>query len=222
MERTINHHLTEGIIVAYVAGTLSEAFNLLVATHVSMCDECRAAVAAHEAVGGAVLDDIECTALEDGALEACFDLIESRPADPIRVPNSKKSHDNTDKVFPSPLQDYVGGDLDSVKWRKIGGGIKQAILPTSNDATVRLLYIPGGCEVPDHGHNGTEMTLVLKGAFRDELDQFSAGDVEICDSDVEHTPIAMEGEPCICLAATDAPLKFSGFIPKIAQPFLRI
>ena len=49
-----------------------------------------------------------------------------------------------------------------------------------------------------------------------------AGDIEICDPNVEHTPVAEPGEDCICLAATDAPLKFSGLLPKIAQPFLRI
>ena len=36
------------------------------------------------------------------------------------------------------------------------------------------------------------------------------------------TPVAEEGEDCICLAATDAPLKFNALLPRIAQPFLRI
>ncbi|MEQ8255670.1 MAG: transcriptional regulator, partial [Roseovarius confluentis] len=37
-----------------------------------------------------------------------------------------------------------------------------------------------------------------------------------------HTPVAEVGADCICLAVTDAPLRFRGFIPRIAQPFLRI
>ena len=222
MTYEIKHHLTEAVVMAYAAGTLPEAFSLLVATHVSMCDECRALVAAHEFVGGAMLEDTSEVALSDDALEACFCKIEAGPKDPILVPNKSTPATITKGAFPQPLQDYVGGDLDAVKWRKVGGGVQQAILRTSKDATVRLLRIPGGCEVPDHGHHGTEMTLVLQGAFRDEFSEFHAGDVEICDADVEHTPIALEGEDCICLAATDARLKFSGFLPKIAQPFLRI
>jgi putative transcriptional regulator len=67
-----------------------------------------------------------------------------------------------------------------------------------------------------------EMTLVLKGAFRDELARFGRGDVEIANEDLEHTPVAEEGEDCICLAATDAPLKFNALIPRIAQPFIGI
>jgi putative transcriptional regulator len=67
-----------------------------------------------------------------------------------------------------------------------------------------------------------EMTLVLKGAFRDEYARFGRGDVEIANEDLEHTPVAEAGEDCICLAATDAPLKFNALIPRIAQPFIGI
>ena len=109
-----------------------------------------------------------------------------------------------------------------MKWKSLGGGVKQAILPTSKAATARLLYIPAGAAVPDHGHQGTEMTLVLQGAFVDEEDRFARGDVEVANEDMEHTPIADMGEDCICLAVTDAPLKFNAFIPRLAQRFLRI
>ena len=53
---TIRHHLSDQLLMAYSAGDLPEAFNLVVATHVSLCDECRARAEAYEAVGGAVLD----------------------------------------------------------------------------------------------------------------------------------------------------------------------
>ena len=125
-------------------------------------------------------------------------------------------------VFPAPLADYVGGDLSAVRWRRVGGGVKQAILPTGKDATARLLFIPAGTAVPDHGHRGMELTLVLQGAFADASDQFGRGDVEIADEEMEHTPVALAGQDCICLAATDAPLRFRGLLPRLAQPLLRI
>ena len=125
-------------------------------------------------------------------------------------------------VLPAPLQDYVGGDLSAVKWKPMGMGVKQAILPTSRDASARLLYIPAGVAMPDHGHRGTEMTMVLQGAFQDEGDYFARGDVEFADEDLTHTPVADIHEDCICLAVTDAPLRFNTMIPRIAQRFLRI
>jgi putative transcriptional regulator len=67
-----------------------------------------------------------------------------------------------------------------------------------------------------------ELTLVLQGAFRDTSDRFGPGDVEIATEDMEHTPVAEAGTDCICLAASDAPLRFNGLIPRMAQPFFRI
>jgi putative transcriptional regulator len=101
-------------------------------------------------------------------------------------------------------------------------GVKQAILPTSKGATARLLFIPAGAAMPDHGHQGTELTLVLKGAFQDADGYFARGDVEIADSGVQHIPVADIHEDCICLAVTDAPLRFTGFLPRIFQRFARI
>ena len=76
--------------------------------------------------------------------------------------------------------------------------------------------------MPDHGHNGMELTLVLQGAFSDEDGYFARGDIEIAHEDVDHMPVADISQDCICLAVTDAPLRFKGLLPRLAQPFLRI
>ena len=89
-------------------------------------------------------------------------------------------------------------------------------------AKARLLYIPAGSKVPDHGHRGLELTLVLAGSFYDEGAWFRRGDVEEADATVEHQPVAGPEEACICLAVTDAPLRFRSLIPRLAQPFLGI
>ena len=209
----IKHHLSDALLMSYAGGGLNEAFSLVVASHVEMCDDCRARLGAFEAVGG-TLFDCDATASEVD-LDATFALIDAGAPEPTPLKRQ-------DGIFPSALQDYVGGDLSAVKWRSIGMGVRQAILPTSKDASARLLYIPAGKAVPDHGHRGTELTLVLQGAFSDEFDRFGAGDLEIATEEDEHTPVADSGLDCICLAATDAPLKFNGLIQRIAQPFLRI
>lgn len=212
---TIRHHLTDPLLMSYAAGTLPEAFSLVVATHVSLCDECRARLAAFDAVGGAVLDRCDGADLSDASLEACFAKIDAGEGAP--TPGARRKG-----VLPGPLVDYLGGGLEQVKWRNLGMGVRQAILPTDKAASARLLHIPGGQAVPDHGHRGMELTLVLQGAFRDETDRFGPGDVEIADESLDHTPVAEAGVDCICLAATDARLRFNALIPRLAQPFLRI
>jgi len=215
--KQIKHHLTEPLLIGYAAGTLPEAFNLVVATHITMCDSCRAALAEYEAVGGEIMLGNDPVDVAEDALAATLALIDNgsyvEPSKPARAKNS---------VFPGPLQEYVNGDIHSLKWRKVGGGVSQLVLQTSDDASVRLLRIPAGTAVPDHGHQGTELTLVLQGAFIDEEDRFAAGDVEVANQDLNHTPVAENGVDCICLAATDAPLRFNGFMPRLAQRFIGI
>lgn len=212
----IKHHLTDALLMGYSAGALPEAFNLVVATHISVCDECRARLAEFDTVGGAVLDSVETEALNDDALALALARIAGE------LPEDLQPVVASTGVFPRPLQDYVGGDVEAVNWRYIGGGVRQAILETSKDATVRLLHIPAGTAVPDHGHKGTEITMVLQGAYRDDDGVYARGDIEVADEALVHTPIAEPGEDCICIAATDARLKFNALLPKIAQPFLRI
>ena len=212
----IKHHLTDSLLMGYASGNLPEAFSLVVATHISLCDECRARLASFDAVGGALIDEDDKVEMTENALNATLELIARASSAP------KPSTPTKGAVLPSPLQGYVGGDLDSVRWRNLGGGVKHAVLKTSSQATVRLLQIPAGAAMPDHGHNGTELTLVLKGAFQDEDGRFGRGDIEIANEDLHHTPIAEEGDVCICLAATDAPLRFRRLIPRIAQPFIGI
>jgi len=212
----INHHLTDKLLMAYAAGALPEAFSLTVATHVSMCDECRARLGAFDSLGGAVLDRAGPVAMAEASLSATMERIRNG------APEINRAAPRQRGALPAPLRDYVGGDLDAVRWRPIGMGVKQAIVPTSRAATARLLYIPAGAAVPDHGHRGTELTLVLQGAFVDETDRFGPGDIEVAGEDLHHMPVADTGADCICLAATDAPLRFRSIIPRLAQPFLRI
>lgn len=215
----ITHHLSDKLLLAYSAGTLPEAFNLAVATHIAMCDDCRARALSYDAVGGALLADSldDDVSMHHTALAATMARIAVPAPDPGAMPLPK-----ADSVLPGPLRDYVGGGTEAIRWRGIGGGVRQAILPTSASATARMLYIPAGTAVPDHGHGGLELTLVLQGAFADETARFGRGDIEIADADLNHQPIAEPGEDCICLAVTDAPLKFRKLLPRLAQPFLRI
>ncbi|HKL69038.1 ChrR family anti-sigma-E factor [Salibaculum sp.] len=221
MKHEINHHLTDALLMGYSAGILPEAFNVVVAAHVSLCDDCRARLTEFDAVGGEVVAMGGTAKMDPDSLTRTLAAIAGEPPAPDADVHAARTHADPG-VLPQPIRDYVGGDLDAVKWRRVGGGVRQAILPTSANASVRLLHIPAGCAVPDHGHAGTELTLVLQGAFRDETDRFGTGDIEVANEDLDHQPVAEDGIDCICLAATDAPLKFNSMLPKLAQPFLRI
>jgi putative transcriptional regulator len=75
---------------------------------------------------------------------------------------------------------------------------------------VSLLRVAPGAGLPMHTHTSDEITLVLRGGYTAGEAAFRRGDVEIADPDVEHRPLAMLDQPCICLVIADSPLQFSG------------
>jgi putative transcriptional regulator len=209
-----HHQAPDDLLMGYATGTLPHAFDLVLATHVSLCDDTRARLESFDAIGGAVLGDMPCADVAEDSLEQTMAKIGG--AAPIKRPAHSKD------AFPAPLQDIVGGGTDAVRWRNVGGGVKQCVLHSDDGGTARLLRIPAGRKMPSHSHHGTEMTLVLTGAFSDDDGTYARGDLEIADANVHHTPVAEPGVDCICLVATDARLKFQGLLPRIAQPFVGI
>jgi putative transcriptional regulator len=211
----IKHHISDDLLMGYAAGALPQAFDLVVATHVSLSDDARARLAGFEELGGVVLSDMEEAELAEDSLEQTLARIAGTPV--------RKSRRHRRTVFsPPPCARSWAATRTAVKWRSLGTGAKQCVLTNDDGVSARLLYIPAGQAMPEHGHRGMELTLVLKGAYRDETDRFARGDVEFADQDMDHTPIAEEGEDCICLVATDQRLKFKGLLPRIAQPFIGI
>jgi len=209
----VTHHIPDDIIEAYASGALPHAFAVVVATHLSLCDACRATAEACDALAGTALDALDGPA-PDAALRARTLAILDEPlrkSAPIAAPRG---------IYPGAVAAELGGG--NPRWRNLGAGIRQQILSSGAEGSVRLLHIPGGKAVPDHGHNGLEMTLVLQGSFHDQTGQYGRGDVQVVATEIEHTPIADAGPACICLAATDAPLRFNALIPRLLQGIFKI
>lgn len=214
---SIQHHIADDLLVSYASGALAEGWSLAVACHLAMCPSCRARLATAEAIGGDMLDSIEPDPLDAVAWER----VQSRLGDPVAPPRTPVSGGATD--LPQPLRSYVGGGLDAIKWRNLGKGASQLRIRTGDRETqVRLLRIPAGKPVPEHSHGGRELTLVLSGRFGDSTGSFGPGDIEDADGSITHQPVATPEADCICLAVTDAPLKFSSWVVRLLQPALGI
>ncbi len=208
----ITQHTPDSMLAAYAAGTLPHAFSVVVASHISLCDQCRTALGAHQAVGGLVLEEVDAVGVSGGLKSDILAQLDD-PYTPEPV------YDRSG-IYPGPVMEALKGRAP--RWKTLGMGVRQSILSAGREGSVRLLYIPPGQAVPDHSHNGLELTLVLQGSFSDETGRFGVGDLEIGDESLHHTPTADPGDPCICLAATDAPLRFDAFIPRLLQPLFKI
>ena len=210
------HHPSDALLLSYAAGTTAEAEALAMSTHLTFCPDCRARLAAAEAVGGALLDRIEQAALPAGALQVVLARLDE-PAPAADQP-SPQAMDG----LPQALAGYAAEALARSGWRMLAPGIRQLELTTAGGAKARLLKLKPGTVLPEHGHRGTELTILLAGSYTDALGQFQRGDMAEHDESVVHRPVVDDGPECVALIVTEAPLKFSGWIARLAQPLIGI
>lgn len=212
------HHPADALLVDYAAGAMKEPMALLVATHLALCPQCRNQVETLESVGGALLETIEPADVDDATLDALMARLDDHGVEDD-VPADR--HDDGDPLLPQPLRGYVGTSLTQLRWQGIGSFQYVDMGLGNGDTRTRLMRIAPGTAMPQHTHEGNELTLVLSGGFSDGALSFRRGDVAITDDTVDHRPIADAGEPCICLAVTDAPLKLTGRFGRLINPLIR-
>jgi len=192
------HHLNEQMLLAYSAGVLPEAFDLVIASHLYLSEQSRALQCCYDALGGVVLDTCEKARMSSTALSTTLHQIKTSPCD-CHAPKICTG------TFPEPLQAYVGPNLEEIRWRRLGKGLRHALIPISGDAHARLLFIPPGRPVPDFCQHGTELTLVLKGSYHYGNAHFRRGDIEIIPPARSAPPVACNKKGCVCLCAADHP-----------------
>lgn len=210
----ISHHFDDATLIAYSSGTLNKGMALLVESHLEMCENCMEQVQTSNRIGGDLLRQIQPVAMKSGSLDQVLSMLDDvEPEAPV----VSRSHN---AEVPASLVEYIGDDLDALDWKTMGMGVQQYDLKFGGAGAARLLRIQPGVSVPHHTHTGNELTLILRGSYSDEIGRFRVGDVADLDDQLEHQPIVDTEHECICLIATDSPLKFSGLMGKLVQPFI--
>jgi putative transcriptional regulator len=212
---TINHHPTEETLAAYAGGRLDQGRRVLVAAHVELCASCARVLSAADHIAGMRLEAIQPTPLEDDALSralARIDRAGSGEARPLPAPGK------------GPLDLEALAGYERGPWRWIGPGVhwRSVAVPVGEGARVFMLKAAPGTSLPHHTHSGTELTLILQGAFAHEGGRFGVGDFDEADDTIEHQPVVEPGDACICLVAMQGQLRLLGLLGRIMQPFVRM
>lgn len=217
----VHHHLDDTTLLRYASGDLDEAFLVVTAAHLAMCDHCRHAVRVAEEIGGELLEASDQAVLGADAFERVMQRIDSGEE---RITAKRQGTRARTGDVPLPLQRFVGNSLDAIRWKSVAPGVRKHDIKLSgpSNSSLYMLHIAPGKALPEHGHGGTEMTLVLSGAYRDELGRFGPGDIADLDEHVEHQPKVEQDAPCICLVATETPTRFKGFLSRLLQPLVGI
>ncbi|WP_122314805.1 ChrR family anti-sigma-E factor [Pseudomonas cichorii] len=213
------HHPDEATLVSYASGALSQAISLVTAAHLEQCAECRERVRHAERIGGLLMQQPRDNVVPlNGRAAMLARLDEPQPSlAPEPVPPAHEPD-----LLPVSLHAHFGRYLSKQPWKTLIPGVQRVRATGIEEGNLMLLRIAPGVSMPLHSHESSEMTLVLQGSYHDELGEYRPGDVADLDSDTQHQPTAHTEEYCICVAATDSPLRFQGLIARILQPLFGI
>ncbi|WP_421862477.1 ChrR family anti-sigma-E factor [Motiliproteus sp.] len=210
----IQYHPDDATLLAFSNATLERNFAVLVACHLRHCPRCRQRLRQAEQLGAELMQRLQPAEVSPDCKQALFDRLDE-PAGQTKSESHgaalpKKS------LIPALLQNWTDQDFETVPWKRIAPGIQQHKIDLGSSNLSLLRIAPGTC-MPAHGHQGSELTMVLRGSYSDEIGRFQPGDIADLDDEIEHQPIADRNEHCICLIATDAPLRFNSWVPRLMQ-----
>ena len=192
------------MLADYASGAASPGVSLLIASHIAQSGESRANVARYEALGAALLADASAAPMSSGALDAVLDRLD---ADEEEIPTPAGVDAGP---LPGVLMQHVGIDFARIPWRFRLPGVSEYVLDGFGGETVSLLRAKPGASVPQHTHEGEEITLVMTGAMEDGGEVFGPGDVALNDEHDDHKPRIVGDAICHCLIVRTGSLRFTG------------
>ncbi|MBU1211519.1 MAG: ChrR family anti-sigma-E factor [Alphaproteobacteria bacterium] len=207
----IDHHPDESTLMSYAAGSLPEPLSAVVAAHIELCPDCAHEVRAMERIGATLFEVLAPASVGLTAGQAFAGAAPSLAATAAYVDTRPTA---------SVLTRLLGGELADVHWKRLGFGIWHYPIKLSPNSKgdLRLIKVAPGQVMPDHGHGGSELTLILSGSYSDEFGTYRSGDLSDLGDDVEHQPVSDPVEGCVCLIASERKARFKDVLARIVQP----
>lgn len=218
-----NFHPSDNVLLEYSAGNLDWALSIVVSAHLQLCPHCRNKVIQYNSIGGSVLTQTKPAEVSSGSFDALMAKIKKAPPKPVETkPEPIVFDDDRTRELPKVVQRLIPTDKP-LKWSFVSPALKAAHLKTGQDKyEVSFHKIKRGGKVAEHDHGGLEVTLVLEGSFSDNNGNYVVGDYLVKKPGEVHRPMAAQDQDCLCLSVVEAPVKVTGFVGKIINPFLSI
>tara|TARA_R110001583_G_scaffold68686_3_gene195286 strand:- start:9962 stop:10648 length:687 start_codon:yes stop_codon:yes gene_type:complete len=221
----IKHHPKFELIQSFVNGELPASLSAGIAIHADMCPECQQQIAQlTEQLSYASFEEVYLDRfIVDESQEvdnvgnvdfekAIAAITESNDIDIIKA-KVEKSITFKDQVYSLPpvLNNMVLG-----KTANVGKLARARIQLDENEIHSSLLHIEPGGSVPEHTHNGFELTVLIAGEFSDERGEYVPGDFIMLDKNHQHHPVSEKG--CLCFTVANDSLHFTQGINKLLNP----
>lgn len=215
----INFHPNSKQLNDFVEGNSTPGMSLVIAAHVDMCKQCQLHVLALQ-------EDVAQLALNNPSqmISASYekmlaDIVNSPVAEPNIALPPATSIELDGRKFPLPraLQRYA---KKTGNWSHLVGKLWQAQVDMGeNIGKAHFIYMEKGGKVPEHTHRGTELTLVIDGAYGDGISEYDTGDFTLLDGNHKHTPFAEVDGGCLVFTIVDKPLHFTSGLARLLNPF---
>lgn len=213
-----NRHLDDATLLSYSAGALPAALAVVASAHLERCTTCRERLLDADRIGGVLMQQQRVDIPADDARAAMLALLDAEPAEALPTAPAEVIEERNPDRLPSALHPWFGPSMRALRWRRVAPGVQRIRASGIAGGDLMLLRIAPGSKLPLHSHGGSELTMILDGAYDDLLGHFGPGDVADLDGETLHQPVTSPGVPCICVAATDAPLVFSSWMARTLQP----
>ncbi len=227
----IKHHPDDNMLTEYASGSLPIALSLSVCAHLQLCSHCRKRAVQLDKLGSTILNHSVAEPVAESKFSQLMERI--RQQEPQSGASSLKQRNSGEALHPNYRQDSLLKHLPRVvakllprdgnlKWQRVSSELKTSRLVAGQQQyEVAFQRIRSGGRVVQHDHGGMEVTLVLQGSFSDEYGVYSEGDFLVRSAGEVHRPTATQNQDCLCLTVVEAPVKVTGFLGKLINPFLR-
>ena len=206
------------LMTEYAAGTLPLAQSACVSVHIGLCEHCQRLTGQLSDIGATLFEELDPLPVGDIQLDAVLARLDEEPPLKYATGTARDS-----SATPAILQRLMSGDFSDLTWKAIGKPLRISYLKTGDpDHELALYHIKAGGRIPEHGHRGNEMTLVLEGGFSVADGSYHKGDFIFRRPGEVHAPTALQSEDCICVGVLDAPLKFTNWKFRWMNPFLKL
>ena len=221
-----NFHPSDNELVEFSAGNTDWALSICISAHIELCPCCARKLRSFNRIGGTTLEASSKVAVSTDCLNKLLTKIKTTEEHgPLLNTNlgkavSDKCPDKNLRDLPPVIQKIVPADK-RLQWKRVAPALYEAQLTTGqNKYEVCFHKIKRGGKVAEHDHGGTEITLVLRGSFSDEHGTYQAGDYLVREAGQGDRPLAAQNQDCLCLSVIEAPVKLTGLMGKMINPFL--
>jgi putative transcriptional regulator len=205
-------------LIEFSSGSCSSAMSIAISTHLHFCSLCRLQVNENEATAAVLFEQQAAASVDTDSFKRLMARIQTSPEAPVEAMPKKAKAGR----FPAVIEKLINGNIESLNWQKPVKNLRVShLMKDESGLILGLHHMKSGGRVPHHTHRGNEISIVVEGGFSDEMGSYGPGDFIHLTGEHNHSPQADADGDCWLVSVVEAPVKLTGPLGWIVNPFLK-